>query len=50
MANRLDHRYRCHLADNDRWRHDLIDLVDLSFWLSQVPCSPLFGGEGSPAS
>jgi hypothetical protein len=37
-----------HLADNYRWRHDWIDLVDLSLWLSEVPCRPLYGGEGSP--
>jgi hypothetical protein len=37
-----------HLADNYRWSHEEIDLVDLALWLSQVPCRPLFGGEGSP--
>jgi hypothetical protein len=37
-----------HLADNYRWRQDPVDLVDLSLWLSQVPCGPLFGGEVSP--
>jgi len=37
-----------HLADNYRRRDDLIDLVDLSLWLAQVPCSPLFGSTGSP--
>jgi hypothetical protein len=37
-----------HLADNYRWMHDDIELIDLSLWLAQVPCRPLFGGEGSP--
>ena len=37
-----------HLADNYRWLHDEIDLVDLAVWLSQVPCRPLFSGEGTP--
>jgi hypothetical protein len=37
-----------HLADNYRWRHDTIDLVDLSLWLAEVPVRPLFDGEGSP--
>lgn len=37
-----------HLADNYRRRHDEIDLVDLAVWLSQVPCRPLFAGEGTP--
>jgi hypothetical protein len=37
-----------HLADNYRWMHDYIDLVDLAVWLSQVPCRPLFSGEGTP--
>jgi hypothetical protein len=37
-----------HLADNYRWRHDEIDLVDLAVWLSEVPCTPLFSGAGTP--
>jgi hypothetical protein len=38
-----------HMADHYRWTNDVIDLVELSLWLAQVPCSPLFGGKGSPA-
>lgn len=30
-----------HLADNYRWRHEEIDLLALSLWLAQIPCSPL---------
>ena len=30
-----------HLAYNYRWRHDDIDLLSLSLWLAQIPCSPL---------
>jgi hypothetical protein len=37
-----------HLADNYRWRHEEIDLVELSFWLAQVPCTPLRGLAGTP--
>jgi hypothetical protein len=37
-----------HLADNYRWLHDVIELIDLSLWLAQVVCGPLRGGEGSP--
>jgi len=37
-----------HLADAYRWRHDLIDLVELSLWLSQVPCSRSTVVKGAP--
>jgi hypothetical protein len=37
-----------HLADNYRWRHDEIELVDLSLWLAEVVCRPLCKSEGSP--
>jgi len=37
-----------HLADNYRWMHDDIELVELSLWLAQVPCRPLFTSEGTP--
>jgi hypothetical protein len=37
-----------HLADSYRWRNDVIELVELSLWLAEVPCRPLFGSEGSP--
>jgi hypothetical protein len=38
----------CHLADNYRWRHDVIELNDVSLWLSQVVFRPLFGSEAAP--
>ena len=37
-----------HLADNYRERREIIDLVELSLWLAQVPCSPLHSGHGFP--
>jgi hypothetical protein len=37
-----------YLADNYRWQHDVIQLEALSLWLAEVPCSPLFGSEGTP--
>jgi hypothetical protein len=37
-----------HLADNYRWMHDDVDLIELALWLSEVPCRPLFAGEGTP--
>jgi Domain of unknown function (DUF6933) len=37
-----------HMADNYRWRNDVIDLVELSLWLAQVPCRPLFSSQGTP--
>jgi Domain of unknown function (DUF6933) len=37
-----------HQADRYRWRSDVIDLVELSLWLAETPCSPLFAEEGSP--
>lgn len=37
-----------HLADHYRWRHETIDLTELSLWLAQVPVSPLFESERSP--
>ena len=37
-----------HLAENYRWRHENIELLDLALWLSEVPCRPLFSGEGTP--
>lgn len=37
-----------HLADNYRERHDPVDLVELSLWLAQVPCSPLHSSHGFP--
>ncbi|MGH9155068.1 MAG: hypothetical protein ACRD1K_04290 [Acidimicrobiales bacterium] len=36
------------LADHYRYRHEMVDLVKLSLWLAQVPCSPLFTSHGSP--
>jgi hypothetical protein len=39
-----------HLADNYRWRNDIVDLAELSLWLAQVPCKPLFTREGTPES
>jgi len=37
-----------YLADNYRERHDPLDLVELSLWLAQVPCSPLYPRHGTP--
>lgn len=37
-----------HLADNYRWIHDDFELADIALWLAQVPCRPLFAGEGTP--
>ena len=37
-----------HLADHHRWMNDDIELVELSLWLAQVPCRPLFTSEGTP--
>lgn len=37
-----------YLADNYRERHDPVDLVELSLWLAQVPCSPLYPSHGVP--
>lgn len=37
-----------HLADNYRWQNEVIDLNELSLWLANVPCGPLYGSYGSP--
>jgi len=37
-----------HLADNYRWRHEEIDLLAVSLWLAQVPCTPLLDRHGTP--
>lgn len=37
-----------HLADNYRWMRNDVDLIDLALWLAEVPCRPLFAGEGTP--
>jgi hypothetical protein len=37
-----------HLADQYRTGRGSLDLLDLSLWLSQVPCSPLYGSHVSP--
>jgi len=37
-----------HMAEHYRSERGTIDLVDLSMWLAQVPCSPLYGSHVSP--
>jgi hypothetical protein len=36
------------LADDYRATRDVVDLTELSRWLAQTPCSPLYGGHISP--
>ena len=36
------------LADDYRQRHAAVDLLELSRWLAQVPCSPLYDSHLSP--
>jgi len=37
-----------HLSDSYRDSRGLVDLVELSLWLANVPCSPLYGSTISP--
>ena len=37
-----------HLADNCRWIEKSVDLVELSLWLAQTPCGPLYDTHISP--
>jgi hypothetical protein len=37
-----------YLADNYRWLNEVIDLNELSLWLANVPCGPLYGSYGTP--
>lgn len=37
-----------HLSDSYRDRRDPVDLIELSLWLANVPCSPLYGRTISP--
>lgn len=37
-----------HLADSYRDRRGPVDLVELTLWLANVPCSPLYGSAISP--
>jgi hypothetical protein len=36
------------MADHYRRTEDEIDLVELSLWLAQTPCGPLYGSYVSP--
>jgi len=36
------------MAEHYRSERGILDLVDLSLWLAQVPCSPLFRSYVSP--
>lgn len=33
------------MADQYRWTEDKVDLIELSCWLAQTPCGPLFDAE-----
>ena len=37
-----------HLAEDHRLQHDDVSLMDLSLWLAEVPCSPLYKSHVSP--
>lgn len=37
-----------YLAEDFRRLNEAVDLLELSLWLAQVPCSPLFKSHGSP--
>ena len=37
-----------HLANHYRNEHETVDLTELSRWLAQTPCSPLYGSHTSP--
>ncbi len=39
-----------HLAELHHAEHGTLDLIDLSLWLAQVPCSPLYGSHLQPGS
>lgn len=37
-----------HLANHYRNEHQTLDLTEVSLWLAQAPCGPLYGSHTSP--